>query len=190
MRSPARAACEAGKVGNLLALVVPLVMALLKKLVGDNRLDANGLASVLGRQGPHLQAALDPRIAGALGFASPPPSSAAWERRPRARSAAPAPTVTSGVEAMARGATGGAAALTDRGSSKLLPGSWGHRLVILFLLVRTCAARSTGDDHAAHREDGERSRPLPRAPPASWSCRAASRSRSGKAASSTPWPCS
>jgi len=132
---------QAGKVGNLLALVVPLVMALLKKLVGDNRLDANGLASVLGRQGPHLQGALDPRIVGALGFASPAAFLGSLGTQAASAIRGAGATVTSGVEAMARGATGGAAALTDRGSSKLLPWILGAiGLVILFLLVRTCAA--------------------------------------------------
>jgi hypothetical protein len=56
---------------NLLALTVPLVMAVLKKIAAENHLDARGLASVLGRQGPHLLRALDHRVANALGFASP-----------------------------------------------------------------------------------------------------------------------
>jgi hypothetical protein len=57
-------------VTNLLAMAVPLVLAVLKKLVSDHRLDARGLRSVLGRQGPHLHRALDIGMTRALGFAS------------------------------------------------------------------------------------------------------------------------
>jgi len=56
---------------NLLAMVVPLVLAFLKKLVGENGLNAGSLASLLSSQGPNLQGALDGRITSALGFANP-----------------------------------------------------------------------------------------------------------------------
>jgi outer membrane protein OmpA-like peptidoglycan-associated protein len=56
---------------NLLAMVVPLLLAFLKKFVGDKGLNASSLASLLGEQGPNLRGALDSRITGALGFASP-----------------------------------------------------------------------------------------------------------------------
>ena len=56
---------------NLIALVVPMIFAFLKKYVGEKKLDAGGLASLLGNQGSFLSNALDSRITGALGFASP-----------------------------------------------------------------------------------------------------------------------
>jgi outer membrane protein OmpA-like peptidoglycan-associated protein len=56
---------------NLMALVVPLVLAFLKKYVGANALNAGGLASLLGGQGQYLQGALDSRLTNALGFANP-----------------------------------------------------------------------------------------------------------------------
>ena len=56
---------------NLIAMVVPLILTFLKKFIGDKGLNASSLASLLGTQGPNLQSALDSRLAGALGFASP-----------------------------------------------------------------------------------------------------------------------
>ena len=56
---------------NLLALVVPLVLGFIKKFVGDNGLNANGLSTLLGSQGSFLQGTLDSRLTSALGFASP-----------------------------------------------------------------------------------------------------------------------
>ena len=56
---------------NLLAMIVPLVLTFLKKFIGDKGLNASSLATLLGSQGPNLQGALDSRLTGALGFASP-----------------------------------------------------------------------------------------------------------------------
>jgi outer membrane protein OmpA-like peptidoglycan-associated protein len=55
---------------NLIAVVVPLVLTFLKKLIGDRGLNAGSLSSLLASQGPNLQGALDHRITGALGFGS------------------------------------------------------------------------------------------------------------------------
>lgn len=56
---------------NLLAMIVPLVLAFLKKFMGDKGLNANSLSSLLSSQGPNLKGALDGRMSSALGFASP-----------------------------------------------------------------------------------------------------------------------
>ena len=56
---------------NLIAMVVPLVLTLLKKVIGEKGLNAGSLSSLLGSQGPNLQGALDSRLTSALGFASP-----------------------------------------------------------------------------------------------------------------------
>ena len=56
---------------NLLALLAPIVLGFIKKFVGDKRLEATGLASLLGSQGQFLQGALDKRLTSALGFQSP-----------------------------------------------------------------------------------------------------------------------
>ena len=56
---------------NLLGMVVPMLLMFLKKFIGDKGLNANSLATLLSSQGPNLQGALDGRLTGALGFASP-----------------------------------------------------------------------------------------------------------------------
>lgn len=56
---------------NLVAMVVPLVLSMLKKFIGDKGLNASSLASLLSAQGPHLQGALDSRITSALGYSDP-----------------------------------------------------------------------------------------------------------------------
>ena len=56
---------------NLIAMVVPLILTFLKKYIGDNGLNASSLSSLFASQGPSLQGALDSRLTGALGFASP-----------------------------------------------------------------------------------------------------------------------
>jgi outer membrane protein OmpA-like peptidoglycan-associated protein len=56
---------------SMLAMIVPLVLTLLKKFMGEKNLDANALSSLLSSQGPNLQGALDGRLTSALGFASP-----------------------------------------------------------------------------------------------------------------------
>ena len=56
---------------SLLSIGAPLVMGVVKKMVGDGGLDASGLASALLGQKSALQGVnLDPRITGALGFNS------------------------------------------------------------------------------------------------------------------------
>ena len=52
-------------------MIVPIVLALLKKLIGERGLNASSLSSMLSSQGPNLSGALDSRITGALGYASP-----------------------------------------------------------------------------------------------------------------------
>jgi hypothetical protein len=56
---------------SMLAMIVPLVLTLLKKFIGDKGLDASSLSSLLSSQGPNLQGALDGKLTSALGFASP-----------------------------------------------------------------------------------------------------------------------
>jgi outer membrane protein OmpA-like peptidoglycan-associated protein len=56
---------------NLLAMIVPLVLAFLKKFIGEKGLNASSLSSLLSGQGQYLQGSLDSRLTSALGFASP-----------------------------------------------------------------------------------------------------------------------
>jgi outer membrane protein OmpA-like peptidoglycan-associated protein len=55
---------------NLLAMVVPMIFAFLKKFIGEKKLDAGGLTALMGGQGEFLSSALDSRITSALGFGS------------------------------------------------------------------------------------------------------------------------
>ena len=56
---------------SLLALLAPIVLGFIKKIVGEQGLGASGLASLLAGQAPFLQGTLDRRLTSALGFASP-----------------------------------------------------------------------------------------------------------------------
>jgi uncharacterized protein DUF937/OmpA family protein len=56
---------------QLIALVAPIVLAFVKRQAASENLGASGLAALLGAQAPVLQAAVDGRLTGALGFASP-----------------------------------------------------------------------------------------------------------------------
>ena len=48
-----------------------MVLTFLKKFIGDKGLNASSLSTLLAGQGPILKSALDNRLTGALGFASP-----------------------------------------------------------------------------------------------------------------------
>src|SRR4030095_3731159 len=62
---------KSSSASNLVAMVVPIVLMLIKKLIGEKGLTAGSLSSLLAGQGPNLQGALDSRLTGALGFANP-----------------------------------------------------------------------------------------------------------------------
>lgn len=80
---------------SLLGLGAPLVFSFIKKYVTDNKLDSNGLATVLRDQRGHVEkAGLDGRLASLLGLG---PAAAAYrEERPAQRVAAPPPVQKSG----------------------------------------------------------------------------------------------
>jgi OOP family OmpA-OmpF porin len=59
---------KGGSATNLLAVVVPLILAFLKKFIGAKGLNASSLSSLLAAQGPHLKNSLDSRLTTALGF--------------------------------------------------------------------------------------------------------------------------
>jgi Bacterial protein of unknown function (DUF937)/OmpA family len=56
---------------KLLYLAVPLVIAYLKKYIGEKRIDASSLASLLTGHERNLEGAIDNRLSSALGFSSP-----------------------------------------------------------------------------------------------------------------------
>jgi OmpA-OmpF porin, OOP family len=62
---------KASSAGSLASLIVPLAFAAMKKLIGDQRMDAGGLASLLGSQRDHLAGKLDPRLTSAVGLGAP-----------------------------------------------------------------------------------------------------------------------
>lgn len=62
---------KSSSASNLVAMVVPLILAFLKKFIGEKGLNAASLSSLLSGQGQYLQGSLDSRLTGALGFASP-----------------------------------------------------------------------------------------------------------------------
>jgi outer membrane protein OmpA-like peptidoglycan-associated protein len=56
---------------SLLAMAAPLVLGFLKKIVGEQGLNANGLMSLLGSQTKTLQNEIDPRLSQAMGLSLP-----------------------------------------------------------------------------------------------------------------------
>ncbi|MCW3481463.1 DUF937 domain-containing protein [Neisseriaceae bacterium JH1-16] len=54
----------------LLPLVTPAIFSVIKKVVGDNKLNAHGLSTLLSGQLGQLQGALNPQLTSALGFGS------------------------------------------------------------------------------------------------------------------------
>jgi outer membrane protein OmpA-like peptidoglycan-associated protein len=56
---------------NLLSMAAPLVLGSLKKVVGDQGLNANGLMSLLGSQSRHLENQIDPRLSEAMNLRLP-----------------------------------------------------------------------------------------------------------------------
>jgi outer membrane protein OmpA-like peptidoglycan-associated protein len=62
---------KSGAATNLLAVIVPLILAFLKKLIGARGLNAGSLSTLLAGQGDHLKNSLDPRLTGALGYSGP-----------------------------------------------------------------------------------------------------------------------
>src|SRR5262249_10033416 len=64
---------------SLIAMAAPLIMGALKKIVGEQGLNANSLMSLLGNQSRTLQNAIDPRLAQAMNLRVPDVSGAARE---------------------------------------------------------------------------------------------------------------
>jgi len=109
---------------NLVAMVVPLIYTFLKKFIGENKLDANALASLFSKQGPNLQRALDSRITGALGFASPAAflgGLGAQAADATKRAGAAVVGAATGVTGVTANATAAAAVATKSGLMRWLP---------------------------------------------------------------------
>jgi outer membrane protein OmpA-like peptidoglycan-associated protein len=104
---------------NLIALVVPLILSFVKKMIADRGLNASSLSSLLASQGPNLQGALDSRITGALGF---PSVGSFLGRLGGAADVAMDKTRRAGA-AVAGGAAAAGSAAMSAGSSALAAGS-------------------------------------------------------------------
>jgi OmpA-OmpF porin, OOP family len=96
---------KASSAGSLASLIVPLAFAAMKKLIGDQRMDAGGLASLLGSQRDHLAGKLDPRLTSALGLGAPATLLAGLSGM--------ASTVTGAATSAVAGAAGMAASATN-----------------------------------------------------------------------------
>lgn len=90
---------KASSAGSLASLIVPLAFAALKRFVGDSRLDAGGLSSVLGSQRDNLSGKLDPRLTSALGLGAPASLLAGLSAGGAGAAGAAAPTVRTGAAA-------------------------------------------------------------------------------------------
>ncbi|HEY6048428.1 MAG TPA: OmpA family protein, partial [Sphingomicrobium sp.] len=129
---------KSSSASSLLAMVVPVVLMLLKKLVGERGLNAGSLASLLSSQGANLQGKLDGRMASALGFASPGAflaglggaGEAAADTARRAGAAIAGGAATAGSAAMT--ASGAAATAGTTGLAKWWP--WLLGIVVLGVL--------------------------------------------------------
>jgi outer membrane protein OmpA-like peptidoglycan-associated protein len=125
---------------NLLAIIVPLILAFLKKFIGEKGLNANSLSSLMSGQGQYLQGSLDNRITSALGFANPAAflGSLGGQAADAARRTGTA--VAGGATAAAATATA-AAAQAKSGFGRWLP--WLIALGVIFFLWQWFAGRST-----------------------------------------------
>ena len=129
---------KASSATNLIGLVVPIILTLLKKLIGDRGLNAGSLSSLLTSQVPNLQGAFDGRITSALGFANPGSflsgiggaAGAAADTARRAGAAVASGAATAGSAAVSAGNVAVAEGRSAMG--RLLP--WIIAAVVLFLL--------------------------------------------------------
>jgi hypothetical protein len=126
---------KSSSASNLVAMVVPIVLMLLKKLIGEKGLNASLLSSLLAGQGPNLQGALDSRLTSALGFANPAAflgnlGSTAADTARRTGAAIAGGAAAAGNAGLA--ATGAAVAAGKSGLQRWLP--WIIGAIILGLL--------------------------------------------------------
>jgi len=125
---------------NLLAMVVPLLLTFLKKFIGENGLNARSLASLLGEQAPNLQGALDSRLTGALGFASPA-AFIGGITGPAADAARRAGAAIAGGAGAAASAAAAATTATKSGFMRWLP--WLIGAAVLLFLWNLFSGKST-----------------------------------------------
>ena len=123
---------------NLVAMVVPLILAFLKKFIGEKGLNASSLSSLLSGQGQYLQGSLDSRITSALGFANPAAFVGTLGGQAVDLSKRAGAAVAGGATAAATAATA-AATQTRTGLMRWLP--WLIAAAVLFFLWQWFAGR-------------------------------------------------
>ena len=126
---------KSSSASNLVAMVVPIVLMLIKKLIGEKGLNASSLSSLLAGQGPNLQGALDSRLTSALGFPNPSAflgnlGSTAADTARRTGAAIAGSAATAGHAGLAAGTA--AVAASKSGLQRWLP--WIIGAIILGLL--------------------------------------------------------
>lgn len=127
---------KSSSAGSLASLIVPLAFAALKRFIGDSRLDASGLASVLGSQRDNLSGKLDPRLTSALGLGAPASLLAGLSAGVTGAAGAAASTVRTGATTAAHAdatAVTSTAAAASGGIGRWLPWIIGAA-VLAFLL--------------------------------------------------------
>jgi len=130
---------------SLLAMLLPMLFAFLKKWVGEKKLDASGLANLLLGQKQYLaKTNLDPSIGKALGFGSLSsllgglPSALGATANAGAATAGAAGRTASYAASTAAGTAGAAAAASAGGFRRWLP--WIIGLIAAFLLWQFLSA--------------------------------------------------
>jgi len=123
---------------NLVAMVVPLILAFLKKFIGEKGLNASSLSSLLSGQGQYLQGSLDSRITSALGFANPAAFVGTLGGQAVDLSKRAGAAVAGGATAAAAAATA-AATQTRSGLMRWLP--WLIAAAVLFFLWQWFAGK-------------------------------------------------
>ena len=141
---------------NLLAMIVPLVLMVLKKLIGERGLKPSSLATLLGEQGDNLKASLDPRLTGALGFSSPAAFLSGLGGQAADAAARAGAAVATGA--------GAAAAATKSGTMRWLP--WIIAAAVLLLLWNLFSGRKPAEPAPAPKPAAMAPAPAPAAPAA------------------------
>ena len=139
---------KAGSATNLLTMVVPIVLGVLKRFFGENRLGPSEVAGLFSSQKKFLEDKLDPRLTSAMGFGSP--SSLLSGLGETASGATRAATATvraaGGTAAGAAGATAAAATAATSGAGRWMP--WALAAVVAAVLL-AMLPRIGGDKSSA-----------------------------------------
>jgi len=123
---------KTGSAMNLMTMVVPIVLGVLKRFFGENRLGSGEVAGLFGGQKKFLEDKLDPRLTSAMGFASPSSllSGLGDTATEAARGAAATVRAAGGTAA---GATAATAATAASGAGRWMP--WALAAVVAAVVL-------------------------------------------------------